>query len=106
MQDANDKDETKDWCKCPNCYGSYGRGNSGWHHYGHRFFFLRWFLGLIILAMAFSIGVKIGEFKGEFEGAYGDGYLMRHSPWMMRGDGDSYRYMMLPNPTTPPSPQK
>ncbi len=54
----------------------------------HRNFFLRWILGLIILAMVFWVGVKIGEFKaGYFEyqnypmmmNSYSPGMMTRHS---------------------------
>lgn len=37
---------------------------------GHRHFWLRWLLGIIILATVFCIGVKIGEFKGAFGGNF------------------------------------
>ena len=48
-------------------------------HGHHRFFWLRWLLGIIILAAVFGIGVKVGEFKGEF-GSQGFG---RHGGNMM-----------------------
>lgn len=49
------------YCSCENCRGY------------HRHYFLRWFLGVIILLMAFALGVKIGEFKGEISSEFGYG---------------------------------
>jgi hypothetical protein len=56
-----------------------------WHGMccGHRFFWLRWLLGLIILAVVFCIGVKVGEFKGAFGpdfGGYRGHQMMRYYP--------------------------
>lgn len=61
------------------CGGNYGcgRGNN------HGSFLLRLILGLFIIGMVFSLGVKIGEFKG----AYGDPYGDR---WMMHGSYKTY----------------
>lgn len=67
-------------------------GNCSQFHGGHhmKFHLLRWILGIIIIFMIFSFGVKIGEFKSAFEG--GDGYrggrMMRYGgyqPNMMYG---------------------
>lgn len=50
---------------------------------------LRCLLAIIILAVVFSLGVKIGELKGAYE--YGGGY-----PAMMRGGwGSSGVYQMM-----------
>lgn len=47
-------------------------GNYGGHGGGHHYVLLRIALGLIIIAMVFALGVKVGEFKGllnrEFDG--------------------------------------
>jgi hypothetical protein len=65
---------------CPMC------GHGMCHH--HRFFWLRWLLGIVILALVFSVGIKVGEFKGEFgNGHFGSrgGYNMMYrqgSPMM------------------------
>lgn len=48
-------------CSCDNCKTYVGG------HSFYRFYWLRWFLGLIILGLVFGIGYKIGEFKGYFE---------------------------------------
>lgn len=63
--------------------------------HGHRHFWLRWLLGIIILAAIFCIGVKIGEFKGAFGRDYDNqqGYMMRqrgyplNQPWGMMRQG-------------------
>lgn len=58
---------------CNSC--GHGCGNAGGQGH-HRFFLLRLLLGLIIIAMVFSLGVKVGEFKGAFD-VDGYGYHMR-----------------------------
>lgn len=57
------------------CCGNhaYGGGLGGGHH---RFFILRMLLGIIILVIVFSVGVKVGELKGQLEGRYGDYGMM------------------------------
>jgi len=52
-------------------------------HCGHRHFWIRLVLGLIILFVVFWVGVKVGEFKSEFgRGFYGSRshMMMRYSP--------------------------
>jgi len=58
-------------CNCVSC----GMGAHCACCHGHgRYMVLRWILGLIILAVVFWVGVKIGEFKGSFEYGYGMQY--------------------------------
>jgi|GEM_PF-1282679 hypothetical protein len=53
---------------------------------GHRHFWLRWLLGLIILLVVFWLGVKVGEFKGAFGRGFGrnGSYIMRSFRTPMR----------------------
>ena len=60
--EKNMKDKDSMYCACDNCRP----GMSAWHSH-HRFYLLRWLLGLIILMIVFGLGVKIGEFKGMFD---------------------------------------
>lgn len=63
MEETN-KDKSN-WCECPCCRGyKYGT-------WGHGHYFARWLLGLIILGIVFSLGVKIGEFRGYYGGDFG-----------------------------------
>lgn len=63
-----------------------GSGNCG-GHYG--LLLLRWFLGLVILLMVFTLGVKVGFYKGVIETAgYGDDAGYGWHSRMMGG----YRY--------------
>ena len=56
------------------------------HMCNHRFFFLRWILGLIILAMVFGFGVLVGTLHGAFDrGGYGEGYDMHERGGYMMG---------------------
>ncbi len=52
--------------------------------YGHRRYALRWLFGIIILAVVFAIGMKVGELKSGFgRGHFGHsrgGYMMQHYP--------------------------
>jgi hypothetical protein len=71
---------------------------------GHRHFWLRWLLGLIILAAVFCVGVKVGEFKGEFGRGFG-GYrghqMMRYYPQQAYPlSFPSGRMMVVPNTAT------
>lgn len=63
------------------------------HHHGIGFMILRCLLAIIILAVVFAIGVKIGEVKGAYE--YG-GY-----PSMMRGGWGGGVYQMMGGYTAP-----
>jgi hypothetical protein len=58
---------------CDSCGMCQGKCCGQWHG-GHRHFFLRWILGLIILGIVFGLGVKIGEFKSEVYGGNYNGY--------------------------------
>ena len=80
--------------KC--CGNNCGGGNCGEGHGGghHRHFLLRLIIGIVILMIVFSLGVKIGEFKGMYGDAYGD-------HWMMRQQQYQPRYMMLDQRTAP-----
>lgn len=57
----NDK---KDGMMC-DCCGWNGKGGH------HKMMVLRWLLGLIILCVTFSLGVKIGEFKQAVKDSWG-----------------------------------
>ena len=59
----------------------------------HRHFLLRMILGIVILMIVFSVGVKIGEFKGEFENNGFGGYRMMHGQYQNSYPMD-YNYMM------------
>lgn len=66
--------------------------SAGCCHHGHgRYLILRWILGFLILSIAFSMGVKLGEFKAELKSGF-YGYPM------MRGynyDRDGYYGMPM-----------
>lgn len=49
------------------CHQMYGMGCRGRHH------LLRWILGIAILAIVFSAGIKLGEFKERMAEVYGNG---------------------------------
>lgn len=75
---------------CGNC----GQGRGG---HGHSFF-LRMILGLAIIGIVFSVGVKVGEFKGMFDDEYHSGRTM------MRDYPVQQRMMYNPNvDVVPPS---
>ena len=61
--------------------------------YGHRHFWIKLVVGLIILAAAFCVGVKVGEFKSAFGRGFG-----RNGSSMMR----SYRQPMQAYPLGTP----
>ncbi|MDR3642737.1 MAG: hypothetical protein P4L74_03885 [Candidatus Doudnabacteria bacterium] len=69
-------------CQCGSCQPGMMHHGCCCGHGHHRFFVLRWVLGLLILAIVFAIGLKIGEFKGEINGGYygnyGGGYGQMH----------------------------
>jgi hypothetical protein len=54
---------------CENCQDCCGCG--GHYHGFHKYFVLRWVLGIVILIIVFWLGMKIGEFKGYFENNFG-----------------------------------
>ncbi len=74
--------------ECPECKGGmcsecghmHGMScNHCWRHGGYKF--IRWIIGLIILAFVFGAGVKLGELKSMFYGSDGKyslpgGYMM------------------------------
>ena len=64
--------------------------------FGHRYVLLRWLLGIIILAMVFCLGVKIGEFKGSFGGEFG-GYGSYHGHHRMMKQPMYYGGYMMDN---------
>ena len=66
---------------CHSC-GQEGMGGSnccGQSH--HRHFLLRMLLGIAIIMIVFSVGVKIGEFKGMFDNEGFGGYRMMHGQY-------------------------
>ncbi|MEK7195305.1 MAG: hypothetical protein AAB655_01265 [Patescibacteria group bacterium] len=95
MED-NKKDEGQ---KCPVCHGMHGHLGC-WGYGGHgRHFLLRIIIMLAIIALVFSVGVKLGELKSYFGGGYYGNLMMRGyggnfdqyyqgypmGPWMMYG---------------------
>jgi hypothetical protein len=69
MEDKDKKENMED-CNCMLCKTRsmmHGKMCCGWG--GHRHSFLRIVLLLVILAIVFSVGVKLGEFKSEFRGS-------------------------------------
>ena len=78
-------------CNCSMCC-HHGHGDLTSSHGRH--FILRWVLGLVALFMAFSIGVKIGEFKEEVKsGFFGNPRMMN---WERYGDYNGNRYYGMP----------
>jgi len=71
---------------------------------GHRHFWLRWLLGIIILAAVFCVGVKVGEFKGAFGRGLGGSrgrQMMRYYPGQAYPLGaPGSRMMVVPNTAT------
>ena len=61
---------------CDHCNMNGHNGCCGHGH--HRYFVLRWVLGLLILAIVFCLGLKIGEFKSEVYGGNYGGYGQTH----------------------------
>ena len=86
---------------CESCCGS-GHGMYGW---GRKHFALRIVLMLVIIAVVFCMGVKIGELKAEIEGGYGGFGHMRMMKFGSPLDGNGYwdqDYMMkVPTSTKP-----
>ena len=57
--------------------GSCGHGNM-------KFLLVRWILGILIILIVFSLGMRIGEFKGQIESGYsGRGGYSQGYPTMM-----------------------
>jgi hypothetical protein len=88
MEKNNKQNGSSMVCACENCQPSY----YGLHSV-HRHHLLRWLLGIVILLMTFSFGVKIGEFKAALESGYGD--PARGMLW------DRYYPVMMPQATLP-----
>ena len=53
------------------CYGCKGMSMCRSCAHDGKYVLLRWALGLLILGVVFSIGLKIGEFKASMENGYG-----------------------------------
>jgi hypothetical protein len=68
-------DEIKKTCECP------AGGHCGYGGGGHRV--IAWAIGIVILAIVFAIGVKVGEFRDELHNMYAGYY--RDYPMMQRG---------------------
>ena len=43
----------------------------------HPYLILRWILGIVIIVLVFTFGMKIGELKASLEYGYGMGYSMQ-----------------------------
>ena len=75
------------------------------HHGYHRYFFLRWVLGIVIILIVFWLGLKIGEFKGYFESDFGYSTGFHQSGFRMGPGMMNYWYQQVPTPdsttTTP-----
>ena len=96
MEDK-DKKEGMDDCSCMGCKarGMFnGKTGCGWGWHWHSL--IRLFFLIILVALVFSMGVKLGEFKSEFRGSYGRGYYGDfRGRGMMYPDGNYY-YGMMP----------
>ncbi len=66
--------------------GSCGHGNN-------KFFVIRWVLGILIILIMFSLGMRIGEFKGALEQNAGYGRMMNYG-----GGYYNQGYPMMGNP--------
>lgn len=87
---------------CEVCKSHHGTDCCGPYHYPFRI--LRWVLGLLIIFIVFSVGVKIGEFKGSIEGDWGYGYghrgmMIRYGQPNMYYGGDYF----IPSQVTAPA---
>lgn len=97
MAEKNNK-TTGEYCACQNCQGPMG------YHHGN--FFLRWFLGMMIILIVLWIGMQIGELRS-YIGT--DGY----GGHRVMDQGYNYPYGMIrtlpapaPSATTTPSTSK
>lgn len=92
------KHEHNAGCCCQGCC------SDGGHSHMHRHFLLRWLLAVLIIMVAFFVGVKVGEFKEAFWnsgfGGYGYGQyrMMRGYPNMMyyKNDGKFFNSSSTP----------
>ena len=91
--------ERKDDMNCDCC----GWGSQSAHH--HKMAVLRWILGLIILFVTFTLGVKIGAFKEELKQDWGKNYQMMHGSYGGYGM-DAYRKPMMGGYYAPNIPQE
>ncbi|MBX4205150.1 MAG: hypothetical protein KW788_03120 [Candidatus Doudnabacteria bacterium] len=87
--EKNTKEKSGVVCVCDNCQ------TPGYHSF-HRFFLLRWLLGILILAMVFGVGFKLGEFKGMFD---------PETTWGMH-DGTRFNHMYYQYQTQSPLPSQ
>lgn len=78
--------KSEEGASCTHCQGmgmccAHGQWTTG------KYAALRWLLGLLILAITFAIGIKIGEFKGSY---MNDGYFgeKMHRGMMRTNNGD------------------
>ena len=78
-----------------NDHGCCSSGSSCVGHCGGKHVILRWVLGVAILAIVFSVGVKIVEFKNSIEGGGYYGGFGRHQ-MMWGGYGDPNNYYSVP----------
>ena len=62
----NEKEQQN--CEGHKCHGGMCGGMCGCSHAHMAFRVLRLVLGIIVILMVFSLGMKIGEFKSEFGG--------------------------------------
>lgn len=102
MEQANNEDREHAPYYCPECYHCRFRGmRSGWdcpcgygHIHIHRHFFLRLILAVVVAALVFYVGVKVGEiksaFSGYFYGRYSDYGTQQPYPYQLYNGG----YMM------------
>lgn len=80
------KDETKhsNGHTCTVCHGDHhAHGPMCMWHHGGKHVLIRWILGIAIVGIVFSVGVKIGEFKESVERNYYGGFGGHD---IMRGD--------------------
>ncbi len=64
------------------------------HGHGHKYFFIRWILGIAILLFVFFVGMMAGELKGYLKSGRGYGGYGSHFRMMQHGYGMPYQGMM------------
>jgi hypothetical protein len=101
-ENMNKEQDGKSCPACDKCGKMCGHGMCC--HGGHHHFWVRLIVGLIILAAAFCIGVKVGQFKGQFGYGYG-GYMMRY-PGTMRAYPAGFPINMMNQPTASTTPAR